>query len=153
MASELKNALAQVKTDVDTVTTTNRVQLGLVLTALPETSEANCVVSVTMRSGQPNNDTFTATSEKHQILMRAYWLLIAANVEIVEQNMAIFWDALMTKFFGADGDRNLSEKATIALVGGIEGNQPYECGYETIGGKLHRVMIIPLELILDTHSV
>lgn len=153
MANELKDALDQLKTDVDAISTTQRVQLGPILTALPEADQSNCVVSITLRAGYPDNDTYTATSEHHQIELRFYWLLTPPNVEIVEQNVATMWDLVMTKFFGGDADRNLTEKCTLALVGGTETPRPYQCGYEVISNKLHRVLIVPVEIILDTHSV
>ena len=82
-----------------------------------------------------------------------YWLLTTTNVEVIEQNIATTWDQIMTKFIGTDADRNLTEKCTLALVGTDDGTEPYRCGYEVIGGKNHRVMIVPIEVKLNTHSV
>lgn len=153
MADELKNALDQIKTDVAALTNVQRAQLGQPLDALPEATAEKAVAAVYMVSGQPQNNTYTATTESHRVDVRFYWLLTPANVEVVEQSMASMWDVMMTKFFGSDADRNLSEKATVALVGGTSGNLPYQAGYESIGDKAHRTLIVPVEVVLDTHSV
>lgn len=153
MADELKNALDQLKTDIDSISNTNRVQLGPILDALPDTTQVEAVVAITLVKGMPHHDTYTATTDLHMVQMRWHWLLTPINVEVVEQNMASQWDLMMVKFHGADADRNLSEKATLFLLGDEEGTQGYECGYEDLGGKLHRVMVVMGQLILDTHSV
>ena len=153
MAAELKGALDQVKTDIAAVTNVQSVTLGPILDAIPEAQAEAASVSITLTNGRPLNDALTSTSEAHRIGVRMYWLLQPITVELVEQNLATMWDLVMTKFFGSDADRNLSENCTLALVGTKDGSEPYRCGYEVIGGKQHRVMIIPIEVLLDTHSV
>ena len=153
MAAELYNALAQVKTDMATLTNVQYVQLGQLMSAATEATESKCVACVYMVSGSPDNDNYTSTSEHHRVEAAFYWPLNAHNVELVEQNMATMWDVAMTKFFGSDADRNLTEKATLALVGSEGGNEPYRAGFVEIGGVLHRVLTIPVQIILDTHSV
>lgn len=153
MADELKDALDQIKADIVAVSGVERAQLGPILDALPETSHNTCVASVTMASGIPHNDTYTATRETHHVQLRLYWRLMPMNVEVVEQSMASMWDLIMIKFFGGDADRNLSENCTLALVGSADGGEPYLCGYETINGVQHRVLVMTCEVILNTHSV
>lgn len=153
MAGELKNALDQIKADVATLANVQRATLGQPLTAIPETTESKCTAAVYMMSGGPLNDAYASTSEKHRIEIRFYWLLTPGNVEIVEQSMATMWDVVMTKFFGSDADRNLSDKVTLAQVGGEGGRDPYATGYESISERLHRVLIVAVEVTLDTHSV
>lgn len=153
MADELKDILVQLKTDVAAVTNVNRAILGQPMDALAEATYAKPIAAVYMTSGAPLNDTYAATQERHRIEMRFYWLLTPMNSEKVELNMASMWDLLMEKFFDSDGDRNLSENCTIALIGGETGNQAYQAAYERIGGKMHRILIVPIEVILHTHSV
>lgn len=153
MANELKNALDQIKTDVGVLTNVQRAMLGQTLDALSDATGSKCVACIYMLNGGPLNDTFASTSERHSVHLRFYWLLNPSYVEQVEQNMATMWDVVMTQFFGSDADRNLSEKASVALIGGIDGGQPYVCGYEEVSGKLHRIMDIPVELELHTHSI
>lgn len=153
MANELKAALDQVKVDMATLTNVQRVQLGQPMSSLSEATQGKCVACVYLMNGSADNDTYKATSEHHKLEMSFYWPLSPENVEVVEQNMATMWDVIMVKFFGADADRNLTETATIALVSGEDGGQPYSAGYQDVAGKLHRVMSVPLEIILDTHSV
>src|SRR3990170_4144397 len=107
MANELKNTLDQIKTDLGTITGIQRVQLGQLVTAIPEATLDKCYGCVYMRQGKIDYHTFTAAREIHLMEMRFYWLLQAATVEKVEQSMATMWDRLMTEFFGDDGDRNL----------------------------------------------
>lgn len=153
MAAELKNALDQLETDVASLANVQRAQLGQLMNAAAEATESKCVACVYMVSGSPDNDTFTATTERHRVEVAFYWPLNAHNVELVEQNVATMWDVAMTKFFGSDADRNLTEKATLAMVAGEDGNEPYNAGYVEIGGKLHRVLTIPVQVVLNTHSV
>jgi hypothetical protein len=153
MANELKNALDQIKTDVAAITGVQRAMLGQPLDALPDATQTKCVAAIYMTSGAPLNDTYTATEEQHIFEMRFYWLLQKLNVEVVEQSMASMWDLILEKFFDSDADRNLSEKVTCALVGGDGGRYRYRAGYEEIGGKWHRVLIVPLEIVINTHSV
>jgi len=154
MADELNAAITQVKTDVATLTSNvNKVSLGQPMTALPSATHNKAEAFVYMVSGKPLNDTLTSTSEKHRVDIRFYWLLQEPNKEVVEQEMAQLWDVLMTKFFGDDADRNLTEKCTLCLIGDETGGSGYVCGYEMIGGKLHRVLVVPCEIILDTHGV
>lgn len=153
MADELSNALDQLITDLETITNIQRAQLGQMLESMPEATHSKCVAAVYMMRGRPDNSTYTSTTEYHEIEVKLYWQLQPINVEVVESAVASMWDLLMTKFFGDDADRNLSDKTTIALISGTDGTVPYQVGYEEIGGKLHRVMIVPFEIVLDTHSV
>ena len=153
MADELKAVLDQLKTDIDAITGSNKVQLGQLLTAIPEATHDKFVAAISMRQGVPSNDTYTATSESHLIDVRVYFRIKPELVEKVEQAVASVWDLFMEKFFDGDGNRNLSSTCTVCLIGGEEGTQFYQCGYELVGGKLHRVLIFTFEVILDTHEV
>ena len=153
MAGELLAALNQLKTDVAAISGVQRTQLGQAVDALPEATMDECVAFVSLRSGGPENEALTSTTERHLVHLRFYWLLIPSTVETVERSVATMWDLIMTKFFGSDADRNLTETSTIALVGGELGDLGYEALFERIGNKLHRVLIVPIEIILNTHSV
>lgn len=153
MANELKNALDQLKTDCGTLANVQRVQFGQPLNSLADATATKSVVAIFLTTGGPLNGTYTATSEKHLAIMRFHWLLTPGMEDTVEQSMMTAWDVIMTKFFGADADRNLSDKVTLGLVAGEDGSQRYTCGYTDIGGKWHRIMDIPFEIILDTHAV
>lgn len=154
MADELKNALDQIKTDVASISGVQRVELGPIIDSMPDTSSSQCVVSVSMISGVAENETYTATTERHNIQLRFHWVLMPDNKETVEQSMASMWDLLMTKFFGDDADRNLTEKATLYLIGSSNGSSEYKAGYLQIGkGTWYRILDVPSELVLNTHSV
>lgn len=153
MANELLNALNELKTQAAAITGVQRAQLGQSLTALPDATHDKAVACVYMATSTPANDTYTATSENHRAEIRFYWILTPGNVELVEQAAATMWDRVMTKFFGADADRNLSDLVTLALAGNQEGTAPCTYGYEIIGDKTHRILIVPIEIILDTHAV
>lgn len=153
MANELLAALDELKAQVAAITGVQRAQLGQPLTALPDATHDKAVACVYLMTSTPLNDAYSSTSETHRAEMRFYWLLTPSNVELVEQSAARMWDRLMTKFFGTDADRNLSETATLALVGSEDGNTPCQYGYEAIGDKQFRVLIAPVVIILDTHAV
>ncbi len=153
MADELKGAIDQLKTDVAAITGVQRAQLGQLLSSANEATKDKCVAAIYMMAGAPRNDALTSTSEYHIVHIRMYWLITPMNVEVVEQSMASMWDLLMEKLFDDDGDRNLTETCTLGMISGEDGIDPYECAYEVIDGKQHRIMIVPFEIILDTHEV
>ncbi len=153
MAAELLAALNQLKTDVAAISNVQRAQLGQLLSAANEATKDKCVASVYMVGGAPKNTEYTSTSEYHIVHIRLYWLITPLSAEVAEQSMATMWDLIMEKLFDDDGDRNLTETCTLGLVAGEDGTEPYECAYEMIDGKQHRIMIIPFEILLDTHEV
>lgn len=153
MAGELYAALAQIKVDVAAITGVQVAHLGQALTAIANATATKAEAAVYVTRGGPMSDTYKSTTEVHVVEVKFYWLLTPANVEVVEQATAEMWDLVMAKFFGSDPDRNLSEKCTIALVAGENGREQYMAGYEEVGGKIHRVLIVPIEVTLDTHAI
>ena len=151
MANELKNAMDELKTQVDAITDVQKASLGQPLTALPSSSHNKCEAFIYLLSGARGSTTYSTDTEEHRVEVRFYWLLTPINSQVVEQSASTMWDRVMTKFHGDDADRNLTETATLAEVGG--GGQIYNAGFQEIGGKLHRLLTVPFEITLDTHGV
>ena len=153
MADEFLAALNQLETDVASISGVQRTQLGQLLSAANEATKDKCVVAIFMVGGAPTHNAYSSTGEYHLVHIRFYWMVTPLTVQVAEQSMATMWDRLMEVLFDDDGDRNLTETCTLGLVSGEDGISPYECGYEIIDGKQHRILEVPFEILMDTHEV
>jgi len=153
MADELLTALRQVKAEVGKVLDVQSARLGQPMKALSAATADKPMAFIYLVSGVSDNGTYSASTDTHRIEIRFYWPLANDTMaEVVEEALARTWDRVMTKFFDDDGDRNLNDTVTLALIGGEDGNQPYTCGYEVIGEVLHRILIVPVGVTVDAHS-